>query len=344
MSRKAVRQLRFLYVRFIVAQQRYYWFKFNIDFLDSAIVDYIMGQTDGSDYLIIFAKLIGMSINTNGYFKDTLGSLSVPWSIEKITRDLKYFKIDQIRVALELFRTIGLIYDDNGIYRITEFESFVGSETRDAERMRRRRQQNNNQSCKQLPKPKDNNNSYSSSENTVPPTSSHQVENDSFIVSEETDKQKSISFDEKKLSSRKSGSISSNTKKIASSGFYDEFLEKAYYEFEGRIKFIISEEDERKKVVQEGGRMWWYSKPLLERLLSISREIVRHENYSINGSLVSSSDILDLYWNLVSSNDGEELYKTFYEIDEKVRKCIVTNKLLYSITALYNTAVTCVSF
>lgn len=60
--------------------------------------------------------------------------------MEKIARDCKYFSADTIRVALNLYQSVGLIYQDrDGVLVLTDHENLVGSETDYAEKNRRLR-------------------------------------------------------------------------------------------------------------------------------------------------------------------------------------------------------------
>ncbi len=65
----------------------------------------------------------------------------IPYKPEKIARDTKYFNIDTVIVALELFKQLHLIYiDDRNCLKIAGFENMVGSETTWAKQKREQRE------------------------------------------------------------------------------------------------------------------------------------------------------------------------------------------------------------
>lgn len=119
--------------------ERYYWFKLKDSLLSSEKVDFLMRQKDGANYVVLYQCLCLKLINNNGVLAVKLGEeIFVPYSIEKIHGETKgWFSIDTIRVGLELFKKLGLVYElDNGFLRITDFENLIGSETHGAERKR----------------------------------------------------------------------------------------------------------------------------------------------------------------------------------------------------------------
>ena len=122
-------------------QQRYYWIKLTDKFLTSDTVDFLMSQKDGANYVVLYQMLCLKSINNNGELSRQIGELIIPFDEEKIQRDTKHFSIDTIRVAMELYKKLGLIYvQDNGILKISNFERLVGSECSSAERVREYRE------------------------------------------------------------------------------------------------------------------------------------------------------------------------------------------------------------
>jgi 5-methylcytosine-specific restriction endonuclease McrA len=54
----------------------------------------------------------------------------IPFTVEKIKRDLKWFSLEQIEKALDLFSKLGLVSTDkNGFISITNFSRLIGNET-----------------------------------------------------------------------------------------------------------------------------------------------------------------------------------------------------------------------
>ena len=111
-------------------EQRYYWIKLTDKFMTSDTVDFLMGQKDGANYVILYQMLCLKTVNNDGQLARTLGEIIVPYDEEKIQRDTKWFSIDTIRVAMNLYRKLGLIYEqEDGILRISNFENMIGSQT-----------------------------------------------------------------------------------------------------------------------------------------------------------------------------------------------------------------------
>jgi len=108
--------------------------------MNSDTVDYLMSQPDGANYVVLYQMLCLKTINTEGRLARQIGEIIIPYDVEKIQRDCKYFSVDTIRIALNLFKSFGLIYEDvDGTLVLTEHSELVGSETDYAERNRRLR-------------------------------------------------------------------------------------------------------------------------------------------------------------------------------------------------------------
>ena len=110
--------------------KKFYWLKLKTEFMEGEIVDFLMSQKNGANYVVLYQMLCVKTINTKGELSTQIGELIVPFDIEKIQRDLKWFDIDTVRVALELYKKLGLVYQqEDGILAIAGFEEMVGSET-----------------------------------------------------------------------------------------------------------------------------------------------------------------------------------------------------------------------
>lgn len=121
--------------------KRYYWIKLKDTFMTSDAVDFLMGQKDGANYVVLYQMLCLKTINTGGRLERTIGEVIIPYDEEKIQRDTKWFTIDTIRVALNLYKALGLIYaDDNGVLCLTDHDTLVGSETNWAIQKRNQRE------------------------------------------------------------------------------------------------------------------------------------------------------------------------------------------------------------
>ena len=122
--------------------------------MSSDTVDYLMSQPNGANYVVLYQMLCLKTINTDGKLSRQIGEILIPYDIEKIQRDCKWFSTDTIRVALNLYRSFGLIYEDqDGVLVLSDHKNLVGSETDYAERNRRLRAQQQSQS---LPPPEHN--------------------------------------------------------------------------------------------------------------------------------------------------------------------------------------------
>ena len=133
-------------------QKRYYWIKLKTDFFNQETIDFLLSQENGCQYIVLYQMLCLNTANNNGEMATRIGEMIIPYDINKIVRDTKYFTFDTVAVALELFKKLGLIYQEEGeVLKISNFEDMVGSETKSAQIKRKQRQNNiplNN--CKRL--------------------------------------------------------------------------------------------------------------------------------------------------------------------------------------------------
>ena len=110
--------------------KRYYWIKLKDSFMSSDTVDYLMSQPNGANYVVLYQMLCLKTINTDGKLSRRIGEILIPYDVEKIQRDCKWFSADTIRVALNLYKSFGLIYEDmDGTLVMTDHSNLVGSET-----------------------------------------------------------------------------------------------------------------------------------------------------------------------------------------------------------------------
>lgn len=110
--------------------KRFYWIKLKDSFMNSEVVDFLMSQPNGANYVILYQMLCLKTINTGGRLTCQIGDIIVPFDIGKIQRDCKYFTLDTIRVALGLYKQLGLIYEEqDGTLVLVNHAEMVGSET-----------------------------------------------------------------------------------------------------------------------------------------------------------------------------------------------------------------------
>lgn len=119
--------------------KRYYWIKLRTDFFDLETIDWLISQQNGCEYVVLYQKLCLLTANKGGELSSAVGEIIVPYDASKIARDTK-FSFDTVVVALELFKKIGLIYEqEDGILKIPYVDEVVGSETESAQRVRNHR-------------------------------------------------------------------------------------------------------------------------------------------------------------------------------------------------------------
>lgn len=124
-----------------VTNKRFYWIKLKTDFFNQgSAIDFLLSQKNGCEYVVLYQMLCLSTINTNGHLVNQIGEMIIPYDIQKIVRDTKYFSYDTVVVAMELYKKLGLIFEsDNGNLVISEHQEMVGSETNKAQLMRNKR-------------------------------------------------------------------------------------------------------------------------------------------------------------------------------------------------------------
>lgn len=128
--------------------KKYYWIKLKTDFFNQEIIDFLLSQENGCKYIVLYQMLCLNTANNNGKMCSKIGEMIIPYDIDKIVRDTKYFEFDTVAVALELFKKLGLIYEEeNKIFKITNYDEMVGSECSSAKRVREYRERKNALQC-----------------------------------------------------------------------------------------------------------------------------------------------------------------------------------------------------
>ena len=125
--------------------KKFYWIKLKTDFFSQETIDFLMSQQNGCQYVVLYQMLCLNTANNGGNLSTKIGEMIVPYDVNKIVRDTKYFDFDTVTIALGLFKQLGLIYEGNeNILKISNFELMVGSESasKSAERMRKMRAKN----------------------------------------------------------------------------------------------------------------------------------------------------------------------------------------------------------
>lgn len=119
----------------------FYWIKLKTDFFYRPEIDYILSnEIDGCKYIILYQMLCLNTANSNGVLIEQINDLIIPYDINKIVRDTKYFDKETVTSALKLYIKLGLIYiQENSYYVISDFEDMVGAETKWAVKKRNTR-------------------------------------------------------------------------------------------------------------------------------------------------------------------------------------------------------------
>lgn len=120
--------------------KKYYWIKLRTDFFaDDSPMDVLLSQKNGSEYVCLYIKLCLATANKDGRLCNNIGEMLIPYNVEKIQRDMKHFSIDTVRVALELYKKMGLIYEEaDGVLSIANHSAMVGSESASREAIKKR--------------------------------------------------------------------------------------------------------------------------------------------------------------------------------------------------------------
>lgn len=124
--------------------KKYYWLKLKEDFFDEDTIQWLEEQDNGKEYCLFYLKLCLKSLKSNGLLIRNVGNILIPYDAKKLA-EITYTDTDTVRVAMEIFKKIGLIQIlENGEIYITQLENMVGSETKWAEKKRLQRKKEDN--------------------------------------------------------------------------------------------------------------------------------------------------------------------------------------------------------
>lgn len=122
-----------------MSEKKYYWIKLKTDFFNQEAIDLLLSQPNGCQYVVLYQMLCLQTANTGGEMISRVGEMIIPYNVEKIARDTKYFDSDTVAVALELFKKLGLIYqEEDGILKIADSLRMVGSESANRDAIKKR--------------------------------------------------------------------------------------------------------------------------------------------------------------------------------------------------------------
>lgn len=120
-------------------EKRYYWLKLAEDFYEDDTIQWIEEQENGIAYVNFYLKLLLKSLKDDGYLIRFVGTRLIPYDVKSLAR-LTNTDPDTVRVAMELFKQVGLVeLLDSGEIYMSQIDEMIGSETQAAKRMRRLR-------------------------------------------------------------------------------------------------------------------------------------------------------------------------------------------------------------
>lgn len=143
--------------------KKYYWLKLKTDFFTNSKTLLLETEKNSLLYQLLYIKLCLFAINWNGAL---LFSDNKPLDINKIS-SLTKIKKNIVECGLKLFLELDILYKDNDIYYITDFQSMIGSSSTEYERTKKYKDK------------KKNNDSYD--EDNDIDNSNYDIDNDVFI-------------------------------------------------------------------------------------------------------------------------------------------------------------------
>ena len=120
-------------------EKRYYWLKLAEDFYEDDTIQWIEEQENGVAYVNFYLKLLLKSLKDDGYLIRFVGTRLIPYDVKSLAR-LTNTDTDTVRVAMELFKQVGLVeLMESGEIYMSQIDEMIGSETQAAKRMRKLR-------------------------------------------------------------------------------------------------------------------------------------------------------------------------------------------------------------
>lgn len=122
--------------------KKYWYIQLNVNFFDDERIDWLCEQNNGYAYVVLYLKLCLKTANNNGILTRQIGDMIIPYNVDKIA-EVTHINVDVVRVALELYKRIGLVYeaDENcNFMRLPEVPGMVGCVTQAALDKRKQRE------------------------------------------------------------------------------------------------------------------------------------------------------------------------------------------------------------
>ena len=126
-----------------MAESKKYWYnQLNVNFFEDELIDWLCEQKNGYAYVVLYLKLCLKTANNSGILTRQIGDMIIPYNVDKIA-EITHINVDIVRVALELYKKIGLVYeaDENcNFMRLPEVPGMVGCVTQAALDKRKQRE------------------------------------------------------------------------------------------------------------------------------------------------------------------------------------------------------------
>ena len=122
--------------------KKYWYIQLNVNFFDDERIGWLCEQKNGYAYVVLYLKLCLKTANNNGILTRQIGDMIIPYNVDKIA-GVTHMDVDVVRVALELYKKIGLVYeaDENcNFMRLPEVPGMVGCVTQAALDKRKQRE------------------------------------------------------------------------------------------------------------------------------------------------------------------------------------------------------------
>ena len=137
-----------------MAESKKFWYiQLNVNFFDDDRIDWLCEQNNGYAYVVLYLKLCLKTANNNGILTRQIGDMIIPYNVDKIA-EVTNINVDIVRVALELYKRIGLVYEADercNFMRLPEVPGMVGYTTQAAIEKARQRERKKQLEAGQLP-------------------------------------------------------------------------------------------------------------------------------------------------------------------------------------------------
>ena len=114
--------------------KKFWYIQLNVNFFEDERIDWLCEQKNGYAYVVLYLKLCLKTANNNGILTRQIGDMIIPYNVDKIA-EITHINVDIVRVALELYKKIGLVYEadeNHNFMRLPDVPSMVGYTTQAA--------------------------------------------------------------------------------------------------------------------------------------------------------------------------------------------------------------------